>query len=467
MKPWSIFLAAASAVFCSATMANVISMPKGNGVMIYSVASDMYCGQNSSQCPNYVPFAHRLAGSNMVYVMPSTGSLYGQKGNTVVTSCNDISENAGIDYYAEPQLSTKAGNSTKYFFGSCQSGYAVTKYYQSLGKQLKVLPLFDVESLPTTAAAVDAFAQQIANIINNDRNAAGISLDYEPSAKSTLEGAFFMDLAKWLAPKSKLLAVFDGNLNALLPVFLKYKNVIDLDKLYDFAPYSTPAKAMLVSAYKAKLTPGGGKFSIPEGYFYTSQNMPVLFVLPASATDTLYEGIRLYNVNAYSVFKNSSMKSPYSTSVQPCQQPGAGALSVLKQYLCLPKNPKAPYPGCLSNQTQAVESFFNADGQPDVAGIKNYCQYYASGRRMIKYIQTVLPVIQQALIKMGSQKTAGYLGVALYSYRVPAFGDFNGAKAYYNDLGSLKDLKRTWATVPSAISTPVWSYIVKNAPKVK
>jgi hypothetical protein len=192
----------------------------------------------------------------------------------------------------------------------------IQKENEKNGTNIPKVPLqvvcsaFTMSKASNAKASIDSLVTDIATVINGDDNASGVSFDLEgpslgdinindwggkASWKACYKVAdtyFITQLANALATKNKYVAIFDGNHIYPTPAAPNANwpsNVFALDALYDNGECnkSNPNAPCTVKNYTDTTNGTGFLLSYPT--------VPVMYVVPASATSQLYEKTYLYN----------------------------------------------------------------------------------------------------------------------------------------------------------------------------
>ena len=431
---WALILACTIAQIKAAPRKSDEELPKGSGVMIFNVISDLSSGSTKS---------HIVNDNAIKYLMPSLGSVTGTS-DASVYGCTGKYKGEGIDFLAKSELLGE----------SCIDGAEALKQYRSFATHKLLLPLFSVDTLPNDARKASLIGESLGCLISKDPNADGISLDYELQGQYSdqVKRGFFSGLQSTLG--RKILAVFD--IGSLViqpsPIIDLSKNVINLESLYDLGTYSSPSRAITLEEYSNQVSGTKGQVSSTLHSPF-KKNIPTLFVLPASATDTIYTNARLYNYNQNTCFKKLSFGSFYPLAEGTKCFTGLNDISLairvkLEKFLCqIPNNECSLV--CLGRGAVATSEFM---GLTD----KNDCLTFSSpeSSSMLDYVNIALAAIAQA-VDASNDDTGKVLGVVMYSSRVEnELVDAIGAKAFFNTNGGSP--KQTVVNMPQAISEDIW-----------
>jgi hypothetical protein len=448
------------AVLCEACYAQV---PQGDGIYDYTVATDYYYGNASTPRPPSLAYDLSQYKINKIrYVFPSfmyiksrfldnhaaqfqepirIGSVDNARGTP---ACPVPIANLDVFYFGMPLIHSEEeyiSGRDPGVLGKCVDGYSLSRYYHNLPSNPYVLPNLEWDgSFPATLAAsapsaVAALADGIADTINGDPNVQGLAIDNEPALNSiapALELSFFSKLATRLAGAGKFLFLFGASLNTAQTLYNNgtgFTNVVVLRPLYgdnwglvenfNPVPYSNfqPYYAGQVASYLGN-----------------PANPPVMFVLPASATDEQWD----YDIEYLNGGAQSNPTIP-TLSANPRSGMDCTFLKrdpiaeiILKNILtfteqqtllsssnCKHYNNPYPIPAGLPRNSTRTEAYF----------------YYA----------------MNAVERSSSPKL---LGVALFAWKIPGQGVINGARSYSATIGIRA---RALQQEPSAISANAWA----------
>lgn len=468
--------------------------------------------------------ANNLA-QKITYVFPVFGSLDQGTSknyfpNSAQLNCYDSNKNPTtqmvFSYYALPQIKPSATTAAEQYLGDCVDGNLVTKYYKNTVGIPRVVPVVEMSAAFNAAIVYQQtasnpwqfgadelvdLANSIAQTILKDPNVYGVAFDNEPAifkATSTadtpvvncqgldLEHLFYGALARALASDTvngpKYLFLFDAPDTAralytnassvsysdakgishtcsysqtLTPnSFQPLTNIVVKPALYDMATANDSGPLTLTDYQNQASKAVQSALGVPT-------DPPVMFVLPASATDTLWTNLQTYNLN----FK----KSPY---VPPTQ--------LTKTAAC---NPDVKTPGtvnyelvtsliCEGDQLGCPGSKLPFNPQTNATSFYNQCLAYQNtytrpdNKTMLvmnDYFKAALSTLNTTNITPANK--ARYLGVSLYAWRIPQFSDISGAISYYSIYADKTLWKNTIQTLPVEVSSDVWkSYLGWSSP---
>jgi hypothetical protein len=462
---------------------------KGNGIWNYSVATDYYYGTMSTpQSPSLAVDLPANPDANIEYVFAAFISLSigVPPANSAPAMISDTCPAAKdstvpmIAYYALPLVKSTIYPAQPNPLGECVDGKLATAYYAGINKDapLKVVPVAEYATNDFPALIASASSTTITNIatalaqeIVNDPSAYGLAIDnekgissYNPdptnqnSQQQQNEELFFGVMAQILGQAGKYLFLFDANKSAnYLYTTNKYKNVVILAPLYDLDnsdPAVTTSTAynpdQLASPYKASVNSMAlGTLSASTGV-----GQSVMFVVPASATSTIWDYEMVYNypypTGAYS---NPIYNAPppgilANSNGQTCASPFRNELTntVLNN---------------LVDPSHTVAQFFAIDN----------CYIFNNPTPLNSYFSTALDAITTAIntTKTNGTTNANYLGAALYAWRINGQNDINGMKSYYSvyTYSPWKGLKLSYQEGPPDIQTSTWGLFNTWAASVK
>ncbi len=446
---------------------------KGNGIWDYSVATDYYYGtQGNGVAPSLRHDLAQLHNSNISYVFADMGNLIGGtlNGSQVLESANSIClplnpsgvapvDYAAFHYYAEPQISDEVVTKASSKLGSCVNGNDVTNYYKNIVGIKHVVPQVDfsasflqqivtLDNNDKGEAATNAYLVQtadlIANTINNDQNTYGVAIDNEPSINEqfpkgdpigeSYEVVFFGEIAKQLQTHNKFLFLFaaPASGNAL---YATYNNIVLLPALYDIDPNGNDSNPVSLNTYTAEVN----QF-IKSQLNSSASNAPLMFVLPASATDSTWSNLQEYNISV-------SAKIPTLPD---------GAVSTAK---C--DSTEALTSGTIDNYI--LENFLcnvNGSCSPDVNNITNFLatnnctNYVNTGAETINYFQQATSSLESVV---PANNPARYFGAILYAWRISEYNDIAASVGYYNQDAESDLHKIQLMTFPAEVASDIWS----------
>lgn len=459
------------------TRANSAAPAMGNGIIDYSVATDYYYGTKGTTLPNtsLIYDLKQNNVNNISYVFAEFGELRGNNfsnptSNEKCLGYNSngtfVVDNSSIIYYALPldksspdYLPDVAG-----VLGGCVNGNDATSYYSNTAGIKHVIPLIEHDgdggtfltailtsangstNNPTTIKELTAYADKVAEAINNDPNTYGAGFDLEPSINSqfkydtTYEEAFFGEIASQLQNHNKYLFLFDAA-NSANDLYNKGQhNIVVMPALYDIA--STQNAEYGPVAWGNDST---GQYEYDVNNFLKTQlagnTAPSMFVLPASATDTLWEALQGYNM----VATNKPFDVTQTTLNDPAQCDDTNAITpgtienvVLGDLLCSSTG------DCTSGQTlQNIKEFFSQQN----------CVNYKNNHVMTDYFNIAITALQNQVPQSANKQN--YLGAILYTWRISSYNDIAGAAGYYTQAASAHALKTM--LFPAEISPEIWS----------
>lgn len=469
------------------------SITQGNGVIIDSAASDFYNAQNG-QLPSLKNDLQTAPKSNIRYVFPDIGYISVVESDDIA---NGKAVNASTTIEVVPPYTDltqgcafpsapSAPNTIEFYYTFCavpqingmdDLGSKTTlpdlvSYYKTLpgsaGQAIHVVPLIsydsewvvDIQKLyndhnPNLLSALNTLATEIGATIaaNASNNIGGVGFDNEPAisqidGNQTATGAeysFFKSIAKALAPNNQNLFLFDANTTAknLYTTPPTSPNIVALYPLYDFesaaADHNYPYGPYPFTSY-SNHSPGTADVyhTVENGM---NLNVPILFVLPASATQTLWDSVEQYDLDIATVPPTTPV-DPDLTVTTNCPQTLTDPvdISVLSNFLCT----SAACPAGLS----AIANYI----------APNNCQQYTRNDKgtvmLVDYFNAALNVLPSSL-----RTNPLFLGAVLYTWRIPGFNDFNCAKRasniYQQNLAPV--IQACPQVFPAEISPPIWA----------
>lgn len=438
------------------------ALAPGNGIINYSVATDVYYG-SQNQAPSLKVDMQNYPNAKLKYVFPAIGYITpdGSNSNIVnplsnnTNNCNSPA-NSVIDYMAQPQIKQSffKDNGVTTPLGPCVNGGDATSYYKSLG--LNVVPLFEYSDdlnsalAPNSISTVMQIADNIANIINQDHNTIGVAIDNEKAlsqVSSDVELAFFGELAMQLNAAGNHLFVFDapttvqtiynqgvhinGSVNVSIPA---QQNIVELDPLYD--QESIPEGSYGPVGIDQYTTDTNKEV---KDYFAIESRPPVMFVAPSSSTDTIWDSVQQYDLQSSKTTVNNPTTS---TDIDNCSEsPAINSGSIdnvaLANFLCDNES-------CTATSTNKIITDFLAP--------KN-CVAFKNTTPMQQFITNALNAISQNT----PAKDPRYLGTTMYAWRIDAFNDIACAVHYYSQDFESDLYKQCNQTFPAKISDTAWS----------
>lgn len=445
---------------------------KGNGIWDYSVATDYYYGmQGNGVAPSLRHDLNQLHNSNISYVFADMGNLIGGSisGMPVLESANSIClplnpngaapvDYAAFHYYAEPLISDEVVTKASSKLGPCVNGNDVTNYYKNIVGIKHVVPQVDfsgsfLQQIVTlndndrgqaaTNAYLTGIADLVANTINNDQNTYGVAIDNEPSINGlfpkdpigeSYEVVFFGEIAKQLQAHGKFLFLFaapaSGN-----ELYATYNNIVLLPALYDIDPNGTDTNPVSINTYTTEVND-----FIKSQLNSPASSAPLMFVLPASATDSTWSNLQEYNI---SVSAKTPVLPDGSVSTAKCDSTEALTSGTIDNYI--------------------LENFLcniNGNCTPDVNNITNFLasnnctNYVNTGAETINYFQQATSSLESVV---PANNPARYFGAILYAWRISEYNDIAASVGYYNQDAESDLHKIQLMTFPAEVASNVWS----------
>ena len=458
---------------------DTVGASSGNGIWNYSVAADYYYGtQNPVESPSLkydvtvaykqsLQFVFPVISTLMVpaTTYPSLPSVNNITSANFITSCTANEKPPGnqiMNYYALPQLNDYL-LSTGTILGTCVAGTSVTQYYSSFISH--VVPVVELNSDFTAALgkeplAAIAIADNVASIINADSNAYGVAFDNEPliskeggntttTAGTALERAFYGELAYQLSlakPAPKYLFLYDAAPTAEYLYNSVYQgktltNIIIEQNLYDLDTTNPDQSAGPVNLnnYTTLVDGEVRKDLSPE----LSNAPPIRFMVPASATSTMWDYLQGYNILA----SGTTFVNPSTLTVSSlCESANATTMGTidnkaLSNFIC-------------TTNTNCPTSY--AAAQPIIVIFLNSsnCINYTNPDHMYEYFNAALSTITTE----SAMSNPRFKGTDLYAWRIDAYSDINGSKGYYNQYGD--PAESTVQIFPPNITPMIWESFV-------
>jgi len=443
----------------------------GNGIWNYSVATDYYYGsQATPQSPSLAVDLKNNPQAGIEYVFAtfislSTG-IQGDRTTIELISnvCPTGSSIPAITYYALPQIKTTIYSGV---LGDCVVGETATKYYADIfpNAPLKVVPVAEYadDTFPrlianaTSNNQISLYADALANQILKDKSAYGLAVDNEKSINSyntTLippsttytvgqknEEYFFGELASKLASGGKYLFLFDAATSAV-NLYPTNKNIVFMAPLYDLdnsdpaVPSPTPYNPDLLSQYTNTLKIANGKLT-------TSNGQSVMFVVPASATSTIWDYEMAYNYP----FGNPAYTSPILNT------PAITPNNLSKNCNSPPRDTNITdvVLKALIDPSKTIDDFFSP---------ANCYLFTNTPNSLNDYFSASLQAITTA--RAQSNQQANYLGAAMYAWRISGMNDINAMKSYPSAFTTLG--KVTYLQGPPDIQSSSWATFNAWAP---
>lgn len=445
---------------------------KGNGVWNYSVATDYYYGMQQESPSLWYNLTRQYHTSSIQFVFPqfptlsvAVNGVFDPDATGAFSTTCPISENQKapltemFNYYALPQLNSYIVNGVDTYLGNCVAGGEITAYYASFVSH--VVPVIDVSQefnadLATASnATILSIADHVAAIINNDSHAYGVSFDNEPainllgadSGAATpkgyaIERMFYGEIALQLAKQKKYLFLFDANATGISLYTNGYNgsalnNIILQQYLYDLdtTESATPSGPVSLESYTTLVE----KQAVNDLSAANGSQPPLRFVLPASATSTMWDYAQGYNmVSSESVYINqTTLSDPAACLITPATAIGTIDNGALGLFLCSVDGI------CPGNSTN-----------PNIAAFLNNsnCVNYTNPTKLLAYFNASLQSVKNAGVN-----NSRYLGSDLYTWNIQAFPEINASKGYYNQYGESDLYKLTTQVFPAEITPSVWS----------
>ncbi len=465
-------------------------LPPGNGMIIDSAATSYYNHTQNPALPSVQNDLKNYPGAKIQYMFPDIGYINIATSSDIISTKN-LTASTTVKVYGElpcnqkPPVAADNSNTVIFFYSFCANpsiarpnADAGFKFAQpDLGvpvaltdiikddQPYSVAPMItydgdwttDIQALyaaqpATIKNAMQTLSGEIATSISAT-NAIGVAFDNEPSIgktdttnglNSAIETNFFDTIAQALSKKNQYLFLYDANTTAQT-LYATDKNIVDLYSLYDIEGADAdiaPAGSSTAYYPVGNYTNTSGTNDAPSVYNAVKNGLalgiPIMFVAPASATATLWANAQTYNV----------VPSSRGTSPAQCNQTFDTSdveRNVLSQYLCNSKT--CTPPGGLD----ALNSYL---------GPANCAAYPNPGAQdMSSYFNAALIAISTA-----KENTSGiypsfspYLGIVLYTWRLPKYADFSCAGHYYSQYNDTFTLKECDQVLPSEISNSVWS----------
>ncbi|MCX7122289.1 MAG: hypothetical protein NTV32_01175, partial [Gammaproteobacteria bacterium] len=296
-----------------------------------------------------------------------------------------------------------------------------TEYYgKSFGPSTQVIPMINYDTDWTSmlyaiyqnkgnavvTKSMVTLAKDITASIQNTAGINGVAFDNEPAigktdvlpsqagtTQSQIEFNFFNSIATGIG-SNKNLFLFDANTTAQAIYAGKTTNIVDLYALYDFETEDTtnsPSGPYALNNYNGSASTcatnpkpkNAGNCPSVSHMITNGLNLgiPIMFVLPASATSTMWNSLQAYNSTTTTppglVFSGNTATSACNTSLDP----SGIEKTILSMYLCTASGtcpggepaitaylqaPPSPNPnntlGCsaYTNTTGTMQAYFDA-----------------------------------------------------------------------------------------------------------
>lgn len=448
---------------------------KGNGIWNYSVATDFYYGSmNPPMSPSLAVDLKNNPDANIEYVFATFISLstgVGSNPALINEACPTEADGAVpiIAYYALPMLNPKIYQGAS--LGGCVAGVAATAYYAGINKSapLKVIPIAEYadDSFPaklaadTTGTTIREIAAALANKIVADPNTYGLGIDneksisssYSESSKAQLaqnnEILFFGELARILAAGNKFLFLFDAPETAKT-LYATYKNVVILSPLYDLDDSTAPNgfNPDQLTQYTSSLKQANGTLTVG-----TASGQSVMFVVPASATSTIWDYEMAYNIS-------------FATTANPYITPILNAPSITANINGANCNTAAPDNLTMTVLTGPTGLIGNSSDVSNFLSPTN-CYYFKNPTSLNSYFSASLNAITAA--KKQTNISANYVGAVMYAWRISGMNSINAAKNFSPSIYTQDGVptKVVYLTGPPDIQTSSWDIFNNWAPSDK
>lgn len=446
---------------------------KGNGIWNYSVATDYYYGtMTTPQSPSLAVDLPANPDANIEYVFATFISLsLGYNGNKTLGFIPTIREECPTDkvvpiiaYYALPVVNPDMYPTQPSPLGGCVAGKNATAYYAGIfpNAPLKVVPVAEYadETFPafmSTAAddQIISIATALAQVIVNDTSTYGLAIDNEKSINSSNPNAtvgqqkeelFFSTLATQLAASGKFLFLFDAATSAKV-LYNNHKNIVFMQPLYDLD--NSDPNVHTTTAYNPDplSSPYTGSVNSVAAGTLTNNAAPgqsVMFVVPASATSTIWDYEMAYNITQ-PTYVNPIINRPEITANSQGICSGIPRDDITNTVLTAMIGP-----------TYSIAQFLGSGN----------CSLFTNPTKLNDYFSTSLNAITSA--RKQNNQQVNYLGAALYAWRISGMNDINAAK-YYPSIytaggGSQKSINLQG---PPEIQSTSWSTFNSWAPNNK
>jgi hypothetical protein len=447
---------------------------KGNGIWNYSVATDYYYGtmmtdnKPSPQSPSLAVDLGKNKDANIEYVFATFISLSSgyvpdpaPAGITTPPLIRDQCSSDGvvpwITYYALSPVKSTIYPTSPNPLGECVDGMKATAYYANINKDapLKVVPVAEYadDTFPSyiakaSSADIKNLAAKLAGEIGSDPSTYGLAIDNEKSINSynvntgqANEEIFFGELARLLGLKNKYLFLFDANKSAI-DLYATYKNIVLLAPLYDL-DNTDPTKGPAYNPDHLSSPYTNSANNMASGTLSTSigAGQSVMFVVPASATSTIWDYEMVYN---YPYFTTT----PYMDPIQNALPPGISANSNGETCATLQRDElTTTVLNALVDPSRSVTQFLGSAN----------CNYFKNTTPLNSYFSTSLQAITSA--RANASPKANYLGATMYAWRISGINDINGMKSYYSayTAPSWKGLNVSYQVGPPDIQSSSWT----------
>lgn len=480
-----------SLAFTPNSYAGEITAPVGDALYNYSVATDYYYGAKQvSQSPS-VAYDLQHGGINntainsikyvfadFMYIQsrvvnkiaqPFSGPITVGRITTSPASCPS-SLTSDIQYFAIPQIKGKIdyiSGIDPEVLGTCVDGSQITNYLHNIAKVQNVIVHvgWDANFLAalqaSTASQINNLADQLVSLITADPNVYGVAFDNEsPTLPANVANPFFLRIASKLfnnGTNTKFVFLFDAVGTAGYIYDNGITNVVLLRPLYDDSTSPATGNPVSYTGYSNYYTRAA------QAYLENTSNPPVMFVLPASATDEEWD----YDVEY--VNSNSASKGPENTEIPPISnsawipnQPSDCSMfgnDPISQSVI--NGPSTNQLGLLNVVEQSHFKQSYNQQQPYTTNCNNWNNTLPTGNSMTpmqNYFSLALNAVTAARASVANKQSAKYIGVALYAWRVPGYGAISGALNYSSNVGIFA---RVVMPEPAAISAFNWQMYQK------
>ncbi len=406
----------------------------GNGIIVDDIARDIVCAHGRCQSKMVRQLLNHYTVTNRnLYIFADFAAILDLNNiyQPIATRShcqNPKNQSYLLDYQAEPIAK-----------GRCLSGHDVTRFYRNALSRLNnvmVVPVFHAKARQLNLAnplQLKLLAFKMARLINGDVNAWGVALDVQGGSLTADSIEYFIKpLAKTLEGQNKWLSLFPANKNELIKIHRRFQNIIVLKKLYHFSQaLRTDITPLSLRQYRIKLTRHIQRFIFDYG-----QNLPVMFVLPAAATNDLWHNFHYYNT--------------YEDNIEALED---NKFANIVKKLCQLK-PLKP-----------VMSALNRILKINIKTYLNQCLSYQQINRNIMqdYFRTALNAVQIGF-QNAPQARGNYLGSVLNEYKAKGYYGLSCAIKGVNVFHDPALIKGCPAYYPETISDWHWQTINRWSP---
>lgn len=412
----------------------------GNGLIIDDIARDIVC--NNHQCLSHAVSTAKKGydvDDRVIYLFPKFAAIVSLENIyqpiSTLSDCHQTHQNTYLlRYQAEPTISRTRIYNPK-FLGTCIPGQKVTRVYKQLFKTASetiILPMFSMDRMdPDTLnqaseQTLRLLAIRIAFVINNDTNADGLSFDtrdLDLSAK--LIWHFFSPLAEALKKQDKRIALISNNTRALKKLQQRHGNIVALISL-NSVTHQTNYFPISLNNYTNET------HRLVKHYLHHfGVDIPVIFVIPGSASPKLYQRLALYNTHwqqalHYPLTRHRTLIS------RPCSKSLVdNVLPVIERLLYL-----------------------------DLSSYLNQCDEFRQHQNamMQRYLRTALHVIRHAF-KSHRKARRFFIGVAFSPTKVPGFYAIQCAKIAPFTFHDPSLQKACLGLYPESTNLKQWQYL--------